>query len=868
MVEARAALMSSRTTPSVSIAGETEPPEAEAGPKTKLWPAVGFLPHVAVVFVLGAVVLFTYCNTLSDTGFALDNKFIILEDPRLRDPCAGSAPHTKQERDDCAKRNWENIRLIFTEDYWWPKAVSGLYRPLTTLSYRFNYSVLDNRDHAAGYHWINFILHWANTALVYFTVLVLMERLWPAFFTAALFGTHPVATESVANMIGRADLFATLWVLIGFLCHAKSATTDSKRELKTTPLIVAGTISAVLAGFVVIGWRYPTLFPSILQSWTTITMALVALGASTLVLACLAGGWGKLLPLLLLMVSTVISVFCKETGVVVLGVVMLYDFLYRLRPKHSNWLANLVSNFWEFTLKGYVVLAAPILAMCYTRGWVFKQMRPPELPWVDNPLAMKSVDFLTARLTAIKVIGKYFWLLLWPQQLSCDYSYNQIPIVNWHFSTWEDWKAIIALVSIVTILLVAIRNVHRNKPLFFFVFFFFGTLLPTSNLFPKLGEPLFDRLSWCIGSIMAERFLYLPLIGFVGCAVLAVYSICRHLIPHLDVSPWAQRIWLQVVARTALSLVVVAYGARAFNRNYDWKDDETLWTKAVQACPNSFKTHKSLAFALYEKDPEGKNIDRIISEGEKAREVTDKTQIVLLHLGAYYRIKGDTYAQRASDGVTLVPTADSMPWYRKSVEALQQAVPLDKEFNEDNRRKQMKRGRNPDEIPDIGNHEIYWNLGISCMRLSQYQPALDAYTYMRRLAPTNPDAYLSIASVYLSTGHPEEASISLLQALLLDSGRTQALRLLVDIYRQIDREGCAVIMTQGQPHLNLDCAIVRTHICSAYYGLVQAFLQSNDPVLRERAKDAKQNAVQNYHCAPEPFQQLLPDQATTVNSKP
>ena len=839
--------MASKKTKSAVIEKDMQEPEADGAPKTKLWPAAGVLPHVAVVFVLGVIVLFTYCNTVHDTGFALDNKFIILEDPRLRD-----ASHN-------------NISLIFSQDYWWPKAVSGLYRPLTTLSYLFNYSTLGNAGHAAGYHWINFVLHWANTVLVYFAVLVLMERLWPAFFAAALFGTHPVATESVANIIGRADLFATLWVLLGFLCHAKSATLDNDRKAPTGPVAVAGVISAVLAGFVIVCWRHPAWIPLNLQTSSMITLVLVLLGASTLVLACLAGGWAKFLPLLLLMLTTSVSVFCKETGIVVLGVVMLYDFLYRMRRKHPHWLANLVSNFWEFTLNGYVVLTAPILAMCYVRGWVFQQLRPPELPWVDNPLAMPSVSFWTARITAIKVIGKYFWLLLWPQQLSCDYSYNQIPIVNWHFTAWEDWKAIIALVSVVVVLLVAIRNYHRNKPLFFFVFFFFGTLLPTSNLFPKLGEPLFDKLSWCIGSIMAERFLYLPLIGFVGCVVLTVYGLCRRLIPHLDVTPWAQRIWLQVVARTALSLVVVAYGARAFNRNYDWEDDERLWESAVKVCPDSFKTHKSLAFALYEKDPEGKNIDRIIEEGEKAREVTDKTQIVLLHLGAYYRIKGDTFAQHASDGATLVPTPQSLPWYQKSVDALKQAVPLDKEFNDDNRRKELKRGRDPRVIPDIGNHEIYWNLGISYMRMSQYQPALDAYFYMRHLAPTNPDAYLSIASVYLASGHPEEAGISLLQALLLDSGRTQALRLLVDIYRQIDHEGCAVIMNPGQPRLNLDCAIVRNHICSAYYGLVQVFLETKQ---YELAKQTKQNAIQNYHCTPDLFQQLLPDATTTASTKP
>src|SRR5580704_7802781 len=216
---------------------DTPPPSVETAPKTRLWPSFGTLPHVAAVFVLGVIVLFTYCNTVHDTGFALDNKFIILEDPRLRD----ASP--------------TNISLIFSQDYWWPKAVSGLYRPLTTLSYLFNYYTLGNAAHAAGYHWINFFLHWANTALVYFTVLVLMERVWPAFFTAALFGAHPVATESVANIIGRGDLFATLWVLFGFLCHAKAATIESKKKPPLVPMAVAGVISAIFSGFIVICWR-------------------------------------------------------------------------------------------------------------------------------------------------------------------------------------------------------------------------------------------------------------------------------------------------------------------------------------------------------------------------------------------------------------------------------------------------------------------------------------------------------------------------------------------------------------------------------------------------------------------------------------
>ena len=122
-----------------------------------------------------------------------------------------------------------------------------------------------------------------------------------------------------------------------------------------------------------------------------------------------------------------------------------------------------------------------------------------------------------------------------------------------------------------------------------------------------------------------------------------------------------------------------------------------------------------------------------------------------------------------------------------------------------------------------------------------------------------------IGQARTGTGKTLAFGISLLQALLLDSNRSEALRLLVDIYRQIDKEGCSVVMNQGQSRLNSDCAIVHNHICSAYYGLIQVFLETKQYGL---AQQTRQNAVQTYHCPPETFRQLFPDQPTTVSSNP
>ena len=96
---------------------------------------------------LGLVTLLAFSNSFS-TGFALDNH-LLLNDTRIQ--AATSS----------------NIGQIFSHTYWWPNGESGLYRPLTTLSYLLNYAILGNADHPAGYHWINFALHLANVFLLF-----------------------------------------------------------------------------------------------------------------------------------------------------------------------------------------------------------------------------------------------------------------------------------------------------------------------------------------------------------------------------------------------------------------------------------------------------------------------------------------------------------------------------------------------------------------------------------------------------------------------------------------------------------------------------------------------------------------------------
>lgn len=366
-----------------------------------------------LLLALFALTLLAYSNSFQ-TGFPLDNRFLILEDPRLTAATA------------------DNLNLIFTQDYCYPQVVGGVYRPVTTTSYLFNYAILGSRNHPASYHWVNIALHWLTIVLVFQLVLRVLRDNALAFAVTALWALHPVSTECVTNIIGRANLLSASAVLAGVLCHLKAAATPGLRK----------------------------------APWLLALTTIVTLG-----------------------------MFSKESTIVVLAVMLIYDVTFW---NETSWLAR---------LPGYVAISPPLLLFWQVREHLYRNLPLPQFPFVNNPLL--GADFWTARMTALKILGKYLWLLVFPRGLSCDYSYNQIPPVTWRFDKWEDWKSLIALAVCALALAIAIQCYRRSKPVFFFIAFFFATLAPTSNLIILIGP------------LMAERFLYLPSLGFAGCLVVA-----------------------------------------------------------------------------------------------------------------------------------------------------------------------------------------------------------------------------------------------------------------------------------------------------------------------------------------------------------
>jgi hypothetical protein len=174
-----------------------------------------------------AAILAAYFGSLSN-GFAGDARGLVIADERVHDASA------------------ENIDRIFTHTYWWPYGESGLYRPATTLSYLINYAILGSGKDAAGYHWTNLLLHLLNAVLLYFVARRFTGAI-PAAWIAALWGVHPVLTESVAAISGRPDLIAGACVLGGLLLYWRSIEAVGARRIAWLTALALVTLIGVLA---------------------------------------------------------------------------------------------------------------------------------------------------------------------------------------------------------------------------------------------------------------------------------------------------------------------------------------------------------------------------------------------------------------------------------------------------------------------------------------------------------------------------------------------------------------------------------------------------------------------------------------------
>jgi hypothetical protein len=132
-------------------------------------------------------------------GFALDDVHIIVENNRV---------HALSEM-------WR----MFGQTYWPPDEGASLYRPLTIIAFAVQWAL--GHGSAFPFHLTNVLLY-AIVAVALFRLALLLVPLPAAFVAAALFAVHPVHTEVVANVVGQAELWVALFVIVAVFRYIRA----------------------------------------------------------------------------------------------------------------------------------------------------------------------------------------------------------------------------------------------------------------------------------------------------------------------------------------------------------------------------------------------------------------------------------------------------------------------------------------------------------------------------------------------------------------------------------------------------------------------------------------------------------------------
>jgi hypothetical protein len=181
-----------------------------------------------------------------------------------------------------------------------------------------------------------------------------------------------------------------------------------------------------------------------------------------------------------------------------------------------------------------------------------------------------GAPYPTRVFTMLNVFMEWLRLLMWPANLSADYSARRV-----NAATSFDPSMIPVLIVIAGVVGIT-WSMRRSKPPVTFGFLWAGiTLLIPSNLIVVTGF------------VLAERTLFLASAGLAICAGVAAVGLWKMVLERGRVQ--------QLATAGVFSVLLVAGVVRSSTRNLAWHDNERLFRQTVQDVPTSFRAHWMLA---------------------------------------------------------------------------------------------------------------------------------------------------------------------------------------------------------------------------------------------------------------------------------
>ncbi len=176
-------------------------------------------PTAVLLAALGALGFLIYSSALGG-AFLFDDAALVRDNPFIK--------------------SFSQLPKLFTENIWAGVGIEYFfYRPLQMVTYLIDHALwgMDPK----GYHLTSIAVHVLTAWAMFCLVWLLFANRWLAFLTALFFVVHPVHTEAVTYIAGRADPLVALFMLLTLGLYVKLG------ERKDAKLLLLLAVSYALA---------------------------------------------------------------------------------------------------------------------------------------------------------------------------------------------------------------------------------------------------------------------------------------------------------------------------------------------------------------------------------------------------------------------------------------------------------------------------------------------------------------------------------------------------------------------------------------------------------------------------------------------
>ena len=395
--------------------------------------------------------------------------------------------------------------------------------------------------------------------------------------------------------------------------------------------------------------------------------------------------------LIVSLVSFFLALMAKESAITYLFMYPIALFYYTELPLKKNII----------TMLFFVAVAGVFLSI---RGSVLTTQTLGNVVSIVDNTVVKS-DYVHRFATCMVILGTYVKLLIFPDPLVYDYSYATFKIVG-----LSDIWAILSILIYAGMGVYILKNFLKKDTIVFSLVIYLLPVILVSNIF------------FLTRSTAAERFLYIPSLGFAVIVALLLARITKTEIVKQNFYNVATLIKNNVKLFGLVAVILALYSFKTFTRAAVWKDNITLFGTDVKNIPNSSRAQYSYANDLTQ---------MLVKDSIKTNSEQEKTyEIAFAGLNRALEIHDGYFEPYFALGQLASYKKD----YVKSINIYKKAMVLNPSY-----------------------HFLFNNIGNNFFRLGQLDSAMKYLNLAIKMHPDYAEAYSNIGSVYFTMGNQLES---------------------------------------------------------------------------------------------------------------